>query len=288
MKKYVFVFVAVMSMTSCEFLQKGPQPQGDDSAKAAAQTQISELEQKTAELESVLTMLAEIQAGFDNINEAEGRINVHQSGEMKTADRAEMQENMDFITKKLDDNRLKIAELEEKLKDSNFEVDGLKKLVGSLSKQLEDKTGQIVQLNKQLEEKQTQITQLDQTVQVLSEDVQVLTEVKTTQEKTIATQDAMLNRAWYVFGTARELKEQNILKNGEVLTEQDFNIGYFTPIDIRATVEFPLYSKHAELLSTHPEGSWYFDEDEQGKLTLVVADPSMFWSVSKYMVIKVK
>ena len=199
-----------------------------------------------------------------------------------------MQENMEFIAKTLDNNRQKIAELEGKLKASGNEVAGLKKLVKSLNNQLADKTQQIAKLTSEIAEKNIKITELDDVVEALSNDVKALTETKTAHEETIANQDAMLNRAWYVYCTARELKEQNILKNGQVLSQNDFNMDYFTPIDIRSDVTFPLYAKHADLLTTHPEGSWYTEEDNEGKLTFVISDPSAFWSISRYMVIKVK
>ena len=61
-----------------------------------------------------------------------------------------------------------------------------------------------------------------------------------------------LNAAWFVFGTKSELKAQKILQSGDVLKSADFNKDYFTQIDIRTTKEIKLYSKRAELLTTHP------------------------------------
>jgi peptidoglycan hydrolase CwlO-like protein len=286
MKKYFYLLlVAGMLMTSCEFVNA---PKQKKQLAAQNDSLITALQKKNVELENMLSIVSDIQTGFDKINEAEGRINIDDSGEMKVSDRAKMQEDMEFITKTLDNNRLKIAELEGKLKASGREVAGLKKLVNSLNNQLSDKTEQIVRLTSEIAEKNVQITELDDAVKTLSHNVKALTETKTAQEETIATQDAMINRAWYVYGTARELKEQKILKSGRVLSENDINLDYFTPIDIRSDVIFPLYAKRAELLTTHPEGSWYTEKDNEGKLTFVINDPTAFWSVSRYMVIKVR
>lgn len=285
MKKYFYLLMTGLLMTSCEFFNTSKQNElltGQNDSLMIA------LQQKNAELENVLNIVSEIQTGFDKINEAEGRINIDENGELKASDRDKMQEDMEYITKTLDSNRQKIAELEDKLKASGNEVTSLKKLVKSLNNQLTDKTHQIAKLTSEIAEKNSKITELDDAVEALSNDVKALTETKSAQEETIATQDAMLNRAWYVYGTAHELKEENILKNGQVLSQNDFDKDYFTPIDIRTDVTFPLYSKHAELLTTHPEGSWYTEEDNEGKLTFVIADPASFWSVSRYMVIKVK
>ena len=63
---------------------------------------------------------------------------------------------------------------------------------------------------------------------------------------------------------------------------------YFTQIDIRTDKEIKLYSKRAELLTTHPAGSYELVKDAKGQLTLKITNPSQFWSVSRYLVIQVK
>ena len=106
--------------------------------------------------------------------------------------------------------------------------------------------------------------------------------------KTVAEQDKSLNAAWFVFGTKSELKAQKILQSGDVLKSADFNKDYFTQIDIRTTKEIKLYSKRAELLTTHPTGSYELVKDDKGQLTLKITNPAEFWSVSRYLVIQVK
>ena len=59
-------------------------------------------------------------------------------------------------------------------------------------------------------------------------------------------------------------------------------------IDIRTDKEIKLYSKRAELLTTHPAGSYELVKDAKGQLTLKITNPTEFWSVSRYLVIQVK
>ena len=73
-----------------------------------------------------------------------------------------------------------------------------------------------------------------------------------------------------------------------MLNNDDFNKDYFTQIDIRTDKEIKLYSKRAELLTTHPAGSYELVKDAKGQLTLKITNPSQFWSVSRYLVIQVK
>ena len=73
-----------------------------------------------------------------------------------------------------------------------------------------------------------------------------------------------------------------------MLAESDINKDYFTEIDVRTTKEIKLYSKSADVLTTHPAGSYSLDKDAEGNLTLHITDEKTFWSVSKYLVIQVR
>ncbi|KAA6308540.1 hypothetical protein EZS27_039814, partial [termite gut metagenome] len=108
------------------------------------------------------------------------------------------------------------------------------------------------------------------------------------KSKVVAEQDRTINAAWFVFGTKSELKKQKILQQGDVLKSVDFNKDYFTQIDIRTQKEIKLYSKHASLLTTHPNKSYQLEKDGDGQLVLKITDTTEFWSVSKYLVIQVR
>ena len=89
------------------------------------------------------------------------------------------------------------------------------------------------------------------------------------------------------------MKDQKIisskfLQKTKVLEDNDFNKDYFTQIDIRTDKTIKLYSKNAELLTTHPEGTYELVKDNEGLLTLMILNPNKFWSVSRYLVILVK
>ena len=128
----------------------------------------------------------------------------------------------------------------------------------------------------------------------MSSEKEELTAENEAKAKTVAEQDKALNTAWFVFGTKKELKDQKILTNtglfkkGQVLKDSDINKDYFTQVDIRTTKEIKLYSKDADILTTHPAGSYALEKDDKGQLTLKITNPKDFWGVSKYLVIQVK
>lgn len=279
----MLLLVGATLLASCQNIQKE-----NEQLTFRNDSLISALTQKNAELQSALDAISEIQTGFDEINEAEGRININTYAELNASTKDKMKENINFIRKTMKENKEKIAELESKLKTSGNDNASLKKIVKGLNQQLSEKASQIAKLQEQIAQKDVIIDELGDSVKSLTANVDSLKESNQAKTQKLAEQDQQINRAWYVYGTAKELKEQNILKNNRILSEADFNMDYFTPIDIRSDREFPLYAKHAELLSTHPAGSWQINTDENKDITFVINDPELFWSISKYMVIKVK
>ena len=199
-----------------------------------------------------------------------------------------IKDDIKFISEKLQANREQIAKLEKQLKNSSYQSAQLKKAIKNLTAELEAKQQQIETLQAELASKNIRIAELDAAVSGLNESVTQLTAENEAKTQTVAAQDTALNMAWYVFGTKAELKDQKILKNGEVLKSGEFNKDYFTEIDIRKDKEVKLYSKRAQLLTTHPVGSYQLEKDDKGQLTLKITNPNQFWSVSRYLVVQVK
>jgi copper chaperone CopZ len=63
--------------------------------------------------------------------------------------------------------------------------------------------------------------------------------------------------------------------------------GRWATVDL-ADKEVRLYSKKAELLTSHPAGSYTLKLDAQQQYVLRITDPQKFWGASKYLVVLVK
>ena len=68
--------------------------------------------------------------------------------------------------------------------------------------------------------------------------------------------------------------------------EGDFEKAYFIKADKRTLRSIPLHSKKAEVMTKQPASS-YVIEDEDGQKVLKIKDPSQFWQLSNFLVIKV-
>lgn len=245
------------------------------------------IEQKDNEINDLMGSFNEIQQGFDLINEAEGRVNMMQSTAEGNSSRENIRENMEFIQQTLEENRRKIEELTQKLNTSSINSSKLKETINGLTRQLQEKDAELTKLRAQLTEKDVMIEELGTTVNSLKDENAQVRQQKEETEQIAKNQDTQLNTAWYVFGTSKELKEQGILSKGEVL-QGNYNKSYFTKIDIRKVNVIALESKSARLLTTHPAGSYTLLKDSKGEYTLRITDAAKFWSVSKYLVVKVK
>ena len=245
------------------------------------------IDQKDNELNDLMGTFNEIQQGFDLINEAEGRVNMMRMGAENNNSAENIRENMQFIQETLDENKRKIEELQSKLKSSSINSAKLKEAINSLTQQLTEKNAELEKLRAQLAEKDVKIEQLSGTVTNLQTENAQVKQQRDETAQIARNQDAQLNTAWYVFGTSKELKAEGILSKGEVL-QGNYNKNYFTQIDIRKVNVIPLESKSASILTDHPAGSYTLLKDSKGKYTLRITDVAQFWSVSKYLVVKVK
>ena len=292
MKKLAVLIVCAAVMVSCDGLSGGSK----DQLKAENDSLLMELTQRNAELDEMMGTFNDISEGFRQINAAESRVDLQRGAvsEGSLSAKQQIATDIEFIQKQMQENKEQIAKLEAMLKSSKTNSAQMKKAVESLTQELVAKTQRIEELQAELASKNIRIQELDAAVTGLSADKEALSAENEAKAKTVAEQDKAINTAWFVFGTKKELKDQKILtdtglfKKGKVLKDGDVNKDYFTQVDIRTTKEIKLYSKDADVLTTHPAGSYALEKDDKGQLVLKITNPKDFWSVSKYLVIQVK
>lgn len=243
--------------------------------------------QKDSDLNAMISTMNDILAGFEEINQAEGRI-TRDASNVERNRKGEIQENMNFIRNTLATNRERIAELEARLQQSGAQGAKLSATIESLNQQLDAKEVEIAELEEDLRKKNIVIEEQSSDIASLKGDVSALETANQQKSETVAVQDKELHTAWYVFGTKKELKEQQILDDGEVLRTGNHNQGYFTEVDTRELYEIKLYSKGAKLLTSHPSDSYTLSKDSNKQYVLHITNQDKFWSVSKYLVIQVK
>ena len=289
MKKLIYAIACTLAVASCN----------QDAAKKAeqiAQQQRDSLEQiisqKDNEINDMMTTLSDIEEGFREITEAQSRVTLAKQGE-GTNTMQRIKENFQFIQSQMQQNKELINKLKQQVRESSVKGGQLKKIIDNLTQQLETKDHQLQALREELDRKDIHIAELDEKVASLNTNVTSLKEDNEKKEETITSQDKALHTAWFVFGTKDELKEQRILSKDGLfsktkLLEKNFNKDYFTKIDIRIDKEIKLYSKSAQIMTSHPAGSYTLQRDANKQFVLRISDPDTFWSTSKYLVVLVK
>lgn len=283
MKKLLFFVACALSLGACNMT--GEKQDAVQQERDSLQRIINE---KDMELDDILGTFNEVQEGIRRINEAEGRVTIADGSPESASSREVIRENMEFIQQAMQQNRDMIAQLQEKLKNSSIKATQMQKTIENLQSQIDAQSTRIQELEANLAEKDALIEMQDNAIAGLSNNVAALTEENRTKTEKVQQQDQELNTAWFVFGTKSELKEQKILANGDILKSDDFNKDYFTKIDIRNDKDIKFYSKNAQLLSTHPAGSYELKKDNKGQYELHITDIQKFWSVTRYLVVLVK
>lgn len=267
-----------------------------------AQQQNMELQQQLTQTETTINELMQtfndVEANLVEIQTREGLINMDASGEkMSTNKKDKILSDIQSINKLMEENRAKIADLQEKLKKSGLKVANLDKKLQLLITQLNDKEKDLEALKQELTTRDFTIASLNSKVDTLNTTVTTQGNMITYQTSQIDSLDKELYTTYYTEGTYDELKERGVIEKdgwtpwdgrklevkGELAKEK------FTEIDKRETTSIPVNAKKANLVSEHPEGSYTFNKNEDGMIaSLEIKNPEEFWKVSDFLVVEVK
>jgi prefoldin subunit 5 len=238
----------------------------------------------------------EVESNLETIKQKESIISLKAHGDIELDQTSKDKINDDILAiyELMKKNKETIARLERKLKQSNINASEFQKMIARLQDEIRSKDEQIESLKNNLAKLNIDIEQLNEDIAELNSDIDTLQSVADAQEEVIDKQDQKLHKAYYVYGTKKELKEHQIITSEggfigigrmQKLME-NFNKDYFKTVDYRKLKSVPLFAKKAELITSHPASSYFFAGD--GKIdSLVIKNPEEFWSVSKYLVVMV-
>lgn len=269
--------VALLMLTACGKNSK------QEEERQKELTELQTLRTQVAEQDSLINLVIQ---NFAQIQQLEGMITLDSNSEVPQSQRAKIEDNMRLINEKLEQNRQTIEQLNKKLSQSGAANSSLQRTIKTLQDQLNTKNAEILDLTEELKRKNYAIGVLDSMVTGLSNNVEDLSKTSAAQQAELERQDAALNTVRYCIGTSRDLKDMNILRNGEVVTE-GYQSDYFTQIDLRRVTSIPVYAKKAELKTKHPKSSYRLVKGEDKMLTLEITNPQEFWSLSKILVVQI-
>jgi len=190
--------------------------------------------------------------------------------------------------------RERIAELENSLEDNkSAHAQSMKKIINAMKAQLAEKDKEIAALKEELSSKDFSIARLETRVSSLNKDVEGLTEKNKAQKEALVTQSDMMNEAYVLVGTKKELKAAGVLSGSGLfskarLKSSDFDASKFKKVDIRKYTSVKLNGKNPKVLTPSPASSYSLSDNGDGTSTLTITDPTAFWGVSNFLVVQVK
>lgn len=289
MKKLIVGCLCVAALASCNV-------KNSDEYKALLAERDSLMQknnQSSTELADMMSIIDDVEENFAQIRDAEKYLTVESKtkGEMSTDTKTRVKDNFEMVNEILKKNKAELAKLNQRVKNSTGETSALKKRLDRLNAELDEKIATISELQTAIASRDEQIAALTSDVQSLKSDVEDLTNTTTNQAAKLRDQDRELNTAYYMFGTSNELKEAKVVSGGFLASpkvlKESIEKSKFIRIDIRKTLDIPVYSKKAKLLSDHPKDSYTIEKDAKGNLSVKISNYKRFWSLSNFLIIEV-
>lgn len=280
MKKLVIFIAAALLLSSCvKDSEEYKKLKAENDSLTAAKAN------KDKEINSYFKTLNDISDNFDKISSSEQLVTTEASHEKISVDAAQrIKDNIQLMSDALQKSKEKIAILEQQVKKGGRGYAEMQKTIDRLTESMNEKALTIDSLKAELANKDRRIFELDKQVGVLSKDNKDKSDL-------IKKQSDEMSSVYYVFGTRRELKAQNIItKTGffssTKVLQADFNKEFFVKDDLRTLKSIPVYNKKAKILTSHPLTS-YTITTENGNKVIQIKDPVQFWSVSRYLVVEI-
>ena len=286
MKKYL-IFLLIPIMFACEPSKPKLNPEVE-ALKVENQKLMSQAQQKDSAYSQLFESLNQIEQNLSLIRNKQKAIaeSSRPGVEMKADVRQKIAENIKGINDLMARNRGMVNSLNKKMKGMNTEIEGFKQSVDNLTATVTQKETEIADLKVKLQS-------MNFTVATLNSRIDTLKTINTEKDVKIAGQIEVMNTAYYVIGTTKELVKQGVLtQSGGVIgigkshkVNNALNKSYFTRIDITKLNEIVLSAKKAKLLTVHPSDSYRLEGSKKKVDKLVITNPEKFWSGSKYLVI---
>lgn len=281
---FVFIFLSFVS-ASCERNRV-------DMSKYIAERDsiIRDSQFKERKLNELSDIISTIAAGLDSIAMQENMLLTNKDKDGVLLSKRQIYENLKFFEGVLARQRRQIQQLEDSL-GHGAGVDKLRNIVEFLNAQLAEKDATIQSLKRDLSNKNKSISELRESLASIRTSVEQTEKKNKILTSALSTQDEIINECYIKIGTKKELQQAGLLKGGFLSKKRvDYaNVGKenFNAVDIRKFREIVLKSDNPRILTPMPNNrSFHFEDNGDGTCTLRITDPTLFWSVSNFLIIQ--
>lgn len=254
---------------------------------------MQENEVRTQQLAELNSVLATIATGLDSIAIQENILFTNKGRDGVMLNRQQIAANLNHMADILARQRKKIQLLQDSLanRSSSESVERLQKVVEFLNQQLAEKDKVIQSLRADLNNSKKDITQLRASLSDMRTRADRAEKKSQKLTTALSKQDEIINECYIKIGTKKQLSAAGLLKGGflqkKKVNYEDVDKSKFSAVDIRKCREISLKSSNPKILTPQPSNrSYHFEESGDGHCVLVITNPTLFWSVSNYLIIQ--
>lgn len=265
-----------------------------DKEKENLQARIDSLEavntSQASQLKEISDFMSIASEGLDSIAAQEELLLGNNKGmEGHRMTKEELKANLDAFATLLERQHRRIAQLEDSLTSRGGNMESLRQIITYLNRQLEEKNHVIATLQSSLNNKNVDIQRLNTQVSTLTASNEKLAEEVNRQGEALVTQSTIINECFVKIGTKKELQQVGVLSGTGFLSKKKLDVANFEHagfmrVDIRNYVEVDIPAKKIQILTAMPPSSYSITNDGNNS-KLLITNPTLFWSVSNYLVI---
>ncbi len=295
MKNYIKISVIVLAglfMASCNQKQLEQQEQQISQLSEENEKLKEQTEEQSSSLNEFFESMAQIRENLNDIKVKQNLISEETRDKENIGEdmRAQIEQDLETISSLMDDNRKRLASLNRQVRNSDVKIEEFENIVASLSEEIEQRNMEISTLRDNMH-------QLNISNEALAANIEELEEDRNEKQQVIEEKTELLNTAYYVFGTKKELHDQEIIdRKGGLLglgkttvVQSDLPKDYFKKVDISQMEQVQVPGKIASLLSLHPAGSYLVETDEEEETSMILIEkPDEFWSNTRYLIVSIE
>lgn len=248
-----------------------------DSLRQANQQQQNSLQEMT-------TFVTTMSDGMNAIAQQENMIFNNGGNEGTSLDKEQLKSHLETLANTLTEQRSKIKALTDSLKARGADLSKMQGLIDNLTRQLEEKDKVIAQLRRDVEQKNFSIADLQKKLNVAMAGSAQYEQRAAKAEKELAT----ITSAYVLMGTKEALLDGGYIDKRKHVQTETMPKGDFTKVNIYQFTELDIPTRSPKLLTDHPRKSYSIEKIDKENRKLVITNPQLFWSSSRYLIIQVK
>ena len=248
-----------------------------DSLRQANQQQQNSLQEMT-------TFVTTMSDGMNAIALQENMIFNNGGNEGTSLDKEQLKSHLETLANTLTEQRSKIKALSDSLKARGADLSKMQGLIDNLTRQLEEKDKVIAQLRQDVEQKNFSIADLQKKLNIAMAGSAQYEQRAAKAEKELAT----ITSAYVLMGTKEALLDGGYIDKRKHVQTETMPKGDFTKVNIYQFTELDIPTRSPKLLTDHPRKSYSIEKIDKENRKLVITNPQLFWSSSRYLIIQVK